>query len=224
MKNKVAIFLFTKGPVKGLVKTRLKNFLSDYQIIQLQKFFIKECIKKINTLESLVKYIFYFPPKSKKFFKRYKNYKLYPQKGRSFNKRIKNSFLKLFKIGHQNVICIGSDHPDLPLRYIKDAVKMLQYNDVVIGPTLDGGYYLIGFNKNRLRFRDIFELFQIKPSHNKTFKEMKYLLKKKKIAFFVLPKWYDIDMPKDFISFKKRNKSLLKNNKQFIKIFNKPIK
>mgnify|MGYP000025680380 FL=1 len=56
------------------------------------------------------------------------------------------AFKKLFQ-NHQSVILIGCDLPDLTSALISNAFDALQSNDVVIGPSCDGGYYLIGLNK-----------------------------------------------------------------------------
>jgi glycosyltransferase A (GT-A) superfamily protein (DUF2064 family) len=54
-----------------------------------------------------------------------------------------------FRLGHDNVILVGSDLPDLPPRFVEAAVSKLQARtrDIVLGPALDGGYYLIGMNR-----------------------------------------------------------------------------
>src|ERR1700692_1269541 len=49
-----------------------------------------------------------------------------------------------FAAGHQRVIAFNSDSPHLPASVLEDAFKILAAHDIVIGPTHDGGYYLIG--------------------------------------------------------------------------------
>jgi rSAM/selenodomain-associated transferase 1 len=49
-----------------------------------------------------------------------------------------------FAAGHQRIIAFNSDSPHLPASVLEDAFKILAVHDIVIGPTHDGGYYLIG--------------------------------------------------------------------------------
>ena len=58
-----------------------------------------------------------------------------------------NAFEKGFEIGYQKIIILGSDLPDLDNDLIKNAFSKLTLNDYVIGPSEDGGYYLLGMKK-----------------------------------------------------------------------------
>jgi glycosyltransferase A (GT-A) superfamily protein (DUF2064 family) len=58
---------------------------------------------------------------------------------------MKNGFIEAFRMKCKNVVLIGSDIPDLPLSFIRRAVRMVKKYDAVVGPAYDGGYYLIGF-------------------------------------------------------------------------------
>lgn len=57
--------------------------------------------------------------------------------------RLEDAFSELFQRGSP-VVLVGSDHPDLPASVLADALRVLHGNDLVLGPTPDGGYYLIG--------------------------------------------------------------------------------
>ncbi|MCL6523990.1 MAG: TIGR04282 family arsenosugar biosynthesis glycosyltransferase [Thermoflavifilum sp.] len=71
--------------------------------------------------------------------------------------RMKSAFQELFSLGYQRVVIIGSDCALLNATHIHDAYRYLQAQDVVIGPALDGGYYLMGLRK------PIPELFEAIP-------------------------------------------------------------
>ncbi len=60
---------------------------------------------------------------------------------------MRNGFIDGFAMGYRRVVLIGSDIPDLPLKFIAEAFSALEEKDAVIGPAYDGGYYLIGFKK-----------------------------------------------------------------------------
>ena len=58
-----------------------------------------------------------------------------------------NAFVNSFTDGYEKVVILGSDLPDLTEKHILEAFKRLDDNDVVLGPTKDGGYYLLGMKK-----------------------------------------------------------------------------
>ena len=69
------------------------------------------------------------------------------QQGQSFGERYANAFQGLFEQGYDRVISIGSDCPDLSVGILKQALNSLADNQLVLGPVLDGGVYLIGIGK-----------------------------------------------------------------------------
>lgn len=69
------------------------------------------------------------------------------QHGNTFGERFTNAIEDLFKKGYQKIITIGNDSPNLKASHLIDACNALLENDVVIGPSTDGGIYLMGFHK-----------------------------------------------------------------------------
>ncbi len=67
-----------------------------------------------------------------------------PQRGADLGERIFNAMREALDAGHRRVILVGTDHPTLSARIMGDALDALARSDVVLGPTADGGYYLIG--------------------------------------------------------------------------------
>ena len=53
----------------------------------------------------------------------------------------------MFALGYQRAILVGTDMPSLPASYYGQAVSLLSDHDLVLGPSLDGGYYLIGLKR-----------------------------------------------------------------------------
>ncbi len=58
-----------------------------------------------------------------------------------------HTFETLFARGYSQVLIVGTDVPTLPLDHYKQALALLETNDLVVGPALDGGYYLIGLKR-----------------------------------------------------------------------------
>ena len=98
------------------------------------------------------------------------------------------------------VVLIGSDSPDLPTSYIDQAFDSLDHHDVVLGPTTDGGYYLIGLS----RFAP--ELFgeQMPWSTPRLLKTTIETLRASPHTFATVPEWSDVDTAEDFKAFRKR--------------------
>ncbi len=71
-----------------------------------------------------------------------------PQRGDDLGERMKNAFKTIFSRGSTRAVLIGSDMPDLPGSSIDEAFTSLKNHDAVLGPSYDGGYYLIGFRSD----------------------------------------------------------------------------
>jgi hypothetical protein len=80
------------------------------------------------------------------------------QIGNTFGERFSNAIQTIFDGGYDKVITIGNDTPSLKAHLINEASKLLETNKVVLGPSLDGGFYLLGIQKasfNKQQFTDL---------------------------------------------------------------------
>ena len=68
------------------------------------------------------------------------------QEGTDLGERMYNAFIEVFNAGYSNVIIIGTDCYSLNTQILNEGFDKLKTNDFVIGPALDGGYYLLGMN------------------------------------------------------------------------------
>jgi glycosyltransferase A (GT-A) superfamily protein (DUF2064 family) len=85
-------------------------------------------------------------------------------------------------------VLIGSDSPDLPLTFLKRAFQRLKHRDVVIGPAMDGGYYLIGL---RAPTPALFE--GIEWGSARVLSQTMAIIAREKLTVALLPPWYDVD-------------------------------
>jgi rSAM/selenodomain-associated transferase 1 len=203
-KNEVLLFLL-KYPKKGKVKKRLLKDLDKNFVTDLYKNFISDLLSTIEKLDIELKICFYPPDSERKIISWFgQRYCYLSQIGDDLGERMKNSFDIVFNEGYSRVVLIGSDIPDLPGDFIKKSFNSLRLNDVVIGPSKDGGYYLIGFKKES--YKPL--IFQnIKWSTETVFKDTMHFLKNSKSTFHVLPEWYDIDSIDDLNELYRRNQS-----------------
>jgi len=131
--------------VVGQVKTRLHPFLSKEVIFELYTHFLHDSIQKIGRMKSVDRFIGVYPSDASGFFSRLDDefaLKIFFQEGKDLGEKMANAFQARFAEGYERVVIIGSDSPSLPVAYIEQALS--SEKDLTIGPSTDGGYYLIG--------------------------------------------------------------------------------
>ncbi|EDM44231.1 hypothetical protein SCB49_04360 [unidentified eubacterium SCB49] len=133
------------------------------------------------------------------------------QKGNTFGERYTNAIEQVYAKGFDNVITIGNDTPNLNTKQLLEAAKTLQNKEIVLGPSCDGGYYLLGLNKSHFNA----ELFLKLPWQTaKLTKSISKLLTTNKTEMVLLKRLKDIDKIKDvkmfFDSFHKISEAILK--------------
>ena len=143
------ILFFVKYPEKGTVKTRLSRELGDDHTIELYRCFVQDMLGMLKKTDYSCR-LYITPPDTEQKFRQWLGDEhLYaPQAEGDLGERMERAFQQAFDEGYERVVLIGSDIPDLPPPVIKEALRSLKSNDAVIGPSRDGGYYLIGFNDN----------------------------------------------------------------------------
>ena len=105
---------------------------------------------------------------------------------------MRNAFNQSFAEGAKRVVIIGTDSPTLPTSYIQKAFDVLKKIPIVIGPTFDGGYYLLGLSKQN---DDIFD--DVEWSTSRVFEQTLTRIKSMNMQVYVLPPWYDVDTSED---------------------------
>jgi rSAM/selenodomain-associated transferase 1 len=185
------LLFFIKSPEKGRVKTRLASAVGDEMAVRLYRRFLLETLFTLNRGTFLF-YLCFYPENSLSDLKGWlgDDYLYMPQKGEDLGERMKNGFIDAFAMNFKRVVLIGSDIPDLPLEFIEEAFTSLQEKDIVIGPSLDGGYYLIGFKDKNFSLR-VFE--GIPWSTKRVFEETMKILKQEGLTVHTLQHWRDID-------------------------------
>lgn len=189
------LLFFIKNPEKGKVKTRLASAVGPKMAAELYKRFLLEMLFTLNEGTFLF-YLCYAPENSLEDFKRWLggHYLYMPQTGENLGERMKNAFLEAFSMNFKRVVLIGSDIPDLPLDFIEEAFTSLQKQDGVIGPSLDGGYYLIGFKNTSFSPR-IFD--GIRWGTDGVFEETKKAFNRETLTVHTLKPLRDIDTVED---------------------------
>ena len=142
------IALFVKPPIPGRVKTRLARNIGDEAACSIYRRLADHTINEIQASSFPLTLFFdgYNPNLLPLSWKEAAQVCL-PQQGDDLGSRMAYAFQELFSKGYEKVVLIGSDIPGIDAGYLKQAFSMLNAgNNLVIGPALDGGYCLIGFN------------------------------------------------------------------------------
>ncbi|MHA2406845.1 MAG: TIGR04282 family arsenosugar biosynthesis glycosyltransferase [Candidatus Ranarchaeia archaeon] len=197
-----------KFPQLNHVKGRLAQAVSPTIATELYQNFVLDTLNTFKGI-SLPFFIAYHPPEAISRFKEWlgSNLEYFPQQGKNLGERLRNGFTYVFQKGYQKVISIASDCPDLPADIILQAVKHLETHDTVLGPSPDGGYYLIGFQAERY-FPEVFD--GITWSTSTVFEETISKLHHHKNRIHQLPSWLDIDTITDLELFFEKNHSNLR--------------
>jgi len=118
------------------------------------------------------------------------DFDLLPQRGDGFGERLAFAAEDLFQCGFASVCLIDSDSPTVSADFYAQAVKMLSEpgDRVVLGPSDDGGYYLIGLKKSR---RQLFD--RIDWSTERVLEQTKQRARELSLEIGLLPTGYDVD-------------------------------
>lgn len=138
--------IFTKNPVKGKVKTRLAVTLGEEKALAIYKQLLQYTYDITQHVHS-DKTVLYSENIPAKDLWSEGNFQKAVQEGEGLGERMLDAFEKAFSKGYQKVIIIGSDSLDITTELIEEAIDKLNNHDVVIGPSEDGGYYLLGMKK-----------------------------------------------------------------------------
>ncbi len=120
------------------------------------------------------------------------------QFGSSLGDRMQHATLSAFDAGAKKVIVIGTDCPSLTSNDLKVAFEQLDMHDVVLGPALDGGYYLIGLNAYR---SPLFE--GVDWSTSLVFEQTMYKAHSLNLSVRTLESYPDVDYPEDLLPLKR---------------------
>jgi rSAM/selenodomain-associated transferase 1 len=146
-----ALLIFAKAPRPGAVKTRLAAVLGDRTAAELYRVIAEEEIRR--TAPRAGEYgrtLFFAPEDAREEIQRWlPGEDLVPQRGPDLGARMAQAFAAAFTAGARRVAIIGTDVPAVGRDLVVEALRALDAHDVVLGPTLDGGYYLIALDRPR---------------------------------------------------------------------------
>jgi len=152
--KRCALGVMTKVPRAGNVKTRLTPPLTPIESAELSICFLRDTAEAINKVSSRTagSGIGVFSPAGEEAWYRSilpDEFELVLQRGANLGDRLTNAIKDILALGFESVCLVGSDAPTIPLHVYERAVRWLEQagDRIVLGPSDDGGYYLIGMKK-----------------------------------------------------------------------------
>ena len=193
--KEVAVAIMAKAPRPGTVKTRLCPPLLATEAAALYRCFLLDKIASVGRLADARPVIAYTPDDARAEFDALApGFALVAQDGSDLGARLHATLAGLLAAGHAGAIAVDSDTPTLPGGFLQQAVDCLSRPgpDVVLGPTEDGGYYLIGV---RAPHRELFE--RMPWSTSAVLEVTRRRAAAAGLRAHCLPSWFDVDTPDD---------------------------
>jgi len=189
-----ALIVFIKNPELGKVKTRLASTLGDEKALEIYLSLL-DYTRKVAVKTAADRYVYYSNHIDENDEWDINDFKKVLQRGDSLGDRMKNAFQEAFK-KHEKVVIIGSDCPTLHPDIITAAYRHLDNHDFVIGPSFDGGYYLLGMRDfERKIFQGIpWSTIEVLPQTIERINELEK-------DFFLLPTLSDVDYEEDWLEY-----------------------
>ncbi|MBK9736616.1 MAG: TIGR04282 family arsenosugar biosynthesis glycosyltransferase [Saprospiraceae bacterium] len=190
------LIIFIKNPELGKVKTRLAYSVGDQKALDIYLRLINITLDVTSRVDA-ERYLYYDRYVDSNDVWSNDRYKKKLQQGQDLGKRMTNAFEEVFTFGQffvkKKVIIIGSDCAELTTELIHSAFDLLENYDTVIGPSMDGGYYLLGMTTfNKLLFEDI--LWSSEGVFEETIRKMEH----QKLTYKLMPILNDIDTIDDW--------------------------
>jgi len=192
-----AMAIFARAPSPGRAKTRLIPLLGSRGAAKFQAALISDCIRKVNALAGGAShYVFLAGTGSPAPAALLSRYTLVRQRGADLGERLAHAFRKLLR-RHAVAVVIGTDSPTLAPRVLRTARRELRVCGAVLGPSPDGGFYLLGLRRTqRAKTGDLFR--GVRWGSAFAFRDTLRNLLRHGLACSILEPCADVDRPEDF--------------------------
>lgn len=146
------LIVFVKNPIPGAVKTRLQTRYAPDQVAALYIAFVRDVLARAENIDVDRRVIAFDPPDAEAgvralFGGGKAQWQFVPQVQDDLGARMREALVQQLDAGASAAVLIGTDIPSLPAYHITQAYDLLRAKDVVLGPSTDGGYYLVGVSK-----------------------------------------------------------------------------
>ncbi len=178
------VSIFARAPEPGRTKLRLIPELGPERAAELAEAFLEDTVAMVRTLEWAECIIAAGTRFERPYFKLHE---VWLQSEGDLGERLEK-ILRLALKRREMVLAIGDDTPNLPAALLESARKALTTADAVLGPSLDGGFYLIGLNDCPVGL-----LGEIQWSHSTTLASTMAKLDQFGMKTVLINPWYAVD-------------------------------
>jgi uncharacterized protein len=194
-----AVILMAKAPRAGQAKTRLSPLLSPQESAELAASLFADVAAWARAIAPAL-FVAYAPADGDATLA-----SLLPeqsvsgwleQRGRDLGERLAHATEAIFARGYRPLVVVGIDSPTLPPKYPAEALRLLERGaaDLVLGPTEDGGYYLLGLSRPA---PGLFE--RVEWSTPRAYEQTARNAARLSLRLAEIPRWYDVDTPADLL-------------------------
>jgi uncharacterized protein len=186
------IVIMAKAPREGLVKTRLSGAYPPRAVVHLSECMLRDTIALAQEL-SAVQVAVMAPSEDVADIETHvpRDVRVVGQRGTGLAAALASVF-EHFVPRFRRVVAVDSDSPHLPAAILRSAFELLETHELVVGPTEDGGYYLVGASSMHPRLFD--------PATLGTGNARDALLENARalgLSVALTQAWYDVDVPAD---------------------------
>jgi hypothetical protein len=194
--GRIALAVMAKAPVAGAVKTRLCPPLRPDEAATLARCFLEDRVEQVAALPAADPVVAYAPAGRGREVCALlpAGVRLLPQAAGDLGVRLDALLSGLLAEGYAGAIALGTDTPTLPTAYVEQACAALAApdGDVVLGPSEDGGYYLIGLRRPAPALFDAMR-WSTATVCAETLARARAAGRRVRL----LPRWFDVDRPPD---------------------------
>ena len=192
-----AVLVFCKPPVAGRVKTRLIGALSARQAAEVHAACVRDTVAMVRAVPGAQKWLYVAAGRAtaRRLGMRLRlcgKWKVVTQRGADLGERMRHAIEERLRAGASKVVIVGTDSPWMGRGRIERALQLLDNTEIVLGPSEDGGYYLIASR------RTVSEIFsQIHWGTAEVMTQTLRALRAPRTAYRLLKRDFDLDRPED---------------------------
>lgn len=199
-----ALILFTRVPEPGKTKTRLMPYLSAEECVKLHTAVLKDVAAECGAVNADLVVCFAGPDRAPASFSALfpEGTAFLPQEGDGLGVRMERALREVLEKGYRSAVLFGGDLPEIRTEDLNNAFRILEQRDAVLGPTTDGGYWLIGLNRPSAAPFDVKEY-----STSSVLENTMASMEAAGLSVGTVRELSDIDTPKDLNAFRERVRS-----------------
>lgn len=186
-----AVVVLAKNPIQGQVKTRLAKSVGDERALEIYKELYRHTLETMRKVPDCQLYVYQSPAIDRQWVP-FSEMEIRLQSDGDLGDRMHFALAETLST-HRRVALVGADCPGMDETVVDKALSALSQVELVLGPSADGGFYLLASKAPQpdlLRNR--------KWSHGKVFQETIDIASKDGRSIFLLPELYDVDHLSDW--------------------------